>query len=50
MATGAPENQDFMLKILSVICGLALLGLAIYTFAFFEVNDAIDIVLPFYYM
>ncbi|CAG9333793.1 unnamed protein product [Blepharisma stoltei] len=45
----APPKQDFMIRILSFICGFGMLGLCAYNFWFFKVRVPIDIFLPVYY-
>lgn len=48
--SGDAPNQDIVMRILSVLCGVAMTALAVYTWIDFEVHDALDIVLPFYYI
>jgi len=43
-------KQDGFLRVLSVGCGGGMIALGVIDYIFFDVNKAIDVVLPSYYM
>lgn len=43
-------KQDGFLRVLSVGCGCGMIALGVFDYILFDLNKAIDVVLPSYYM
>lgn len=50
LAKKALPKQDFVVRIMCMLCGVGMIVLSILNFANYTVNVPIDVVLPLYYL